>query len=95
MTLTLQDLSFAVAAIGCIVAVASFVRAGRRAAVAEGKHQRVVESLQEAQAKQAAEIADLQKCSHTTDADIREIKTDLKWIRRTLESLHGMKDDGK
>jgi hypothetical protein len=93
MTLSAQDLSFVVALIGCTIAVASFFRAGRKAAVSEGKQQAEVDKLRDGQVRMGAEIADLQKCSHTTDADIREIKTDLKWIRRTLEQLHGFEKD--
>jgi hypothetical protein len=81
------DLSLAIAVIGCILAIIAFFNGQRKAAIMEGKHQEVVAQLAKRQVELEAKVLVLVTCYQNTDADIREIKTDIEWIRETLKEI--------
>jgi len=93
------DLTMAVAIIGCILAIVAFFDQRRKAAMAEGRHMAEVKELEKRLGSTESTVKMLQGCYQTTEADIREIKTDLTWIKKALteikDSLNQASDVGR
>jgi septal ring factor EnvC (AmiA/AmiB activator) len=93
------DLTMAVAIIGCILAIVAFFDQRRKAAMAEGRHMAEVKELEKRLGSTEGSVKMLQGCYQTTEADIREIKTDIIWIKRALteikDSLNQASDVGR
>lgn len=53
----------------------------------EGKHQAEVQHLEARVAAAEGTVKTLQACYQNTDADIREIRTDLEWIKAALGEI--------
>jgi hypothetical protein len=81
------DVSLAIGIIGCVLAIVAFANSQRKAAIMEGKHLESVQQLEKRQAELEALVKSLSTCYQTTDADIREIKTDLFWIKEALRDI--------
>lgn len=81
------DISVLVAILACVISVASFIQAGRKVAMAEGKHLQEVTDLKAKVAALEAEIKTTQECYQSQDGDIREIRADITWIKQALEEI--------
>ena len=81
------DVNLLIAIIGCVLAVVAFVSGQRKAAIMEGKHLATVAQLEKRQGELEAKVVALSTCYQNTDADIREIKTDIEWIREALKEI--------
>lgn len=81
------DIGVLIAIIACLVSVAGWVQAGRRTAVAEGRHLEEVNDLKKTVVKLEAEIKTTQACYQSQDGDIREIRADMTWIKQALEEI--------
>ena len=81
------DLTMAIAVIGCLIGITSFLDGRRKAAIVEGKHLEEIRQLRERVMQTEAEVKGLSACYQTTTSDIREIKTDITWIKETLQRM--------
>jgi chromosome segregation ATPase len=69
------------------IAISGWIYNSRRASIQEGKHLEEVNQLREETIVLKSEVKSLQECTQTTNADIREIKTDLSWIKSALAEI--------
>jgi len=83
------DISLLIAIIGCALALLAFFDGRRKLAMQEGKHIETVEQLRGRVGTAETKVEALTACYQTTDADIREIKTDITWIKGALEEIKG------
>lgn len=81
------DLTMTIAIIGCLLAIVAFFDQRRKAAMAEGRHQAEVKELEKRVIATESAVKTLQGRYQTTEADIREIKTDLIWIKQALTEI--------
>jgi hypothetical protein len=81
------DVSLLIGLVGCLLAILTFFNGQRKAAILEGKHLKSVEELEKRQVALEAKVSSLTVCYQNTDADIREIKTDIEWIREALKEI--------
>jgi hypothetical protein len=89
------DLTLAIAVIGCLIGITSFIDGRRKAAIVEGTHLEEIRQLRERVTQAEGEVKGLSACYQTTTADIREIKTDITWIKATLQRMVDNGNDGK
>jgi hypothetical protein len=75
------------AIIAGLIGVSGWLATWRKSAMAEGKFRKEVEQLAKELADEKIKIGTLQQCYTTTEADMREIKTDLKWIKELLGKI--------
>jgi uncharacterized protein YlxW (UPF0749 family) len=71
-------ISLIVALTACILSVAAALQASRKASVVEGRHLQEVVALRE----KVAALQDHEKALNEMAGDIREIKADMKWLKK-------------
>lgn len=81
------DVGVLMAIVACAISVASFIQAGRKVAMAEGRHLEEVRNLKTQVTALEAEVKATQACYQSQDGDIREIRADMTWVKQALEEI--------
>ena len=81
------DITIAIAIVGCLLGIIAFADGRRKMAIMEGRYQEAQAQMERRVTEADAVLSGLRSCYQSTDADIREIKTNIEWIKKGMDAL--------